>query len=104
MIRFQRLKENSEMTEALSVESEHEVFKMFASLKKKKKEKKSELPERQEASFIQNGSQSPLDLLIVNQLGSFQARVVGGETETRVQNFIHPGWLEALIPAGTRAE
>ncbi len=43
-----------------------------------------ELPERQEAGFKQDGSQSPLDLLVINQLGCFQTRVVGGETEAGV--------------------
>lgn len=57
-----------------------------------------ELPERQEAGFEQDGSQSPLDLLVINQFNGFQARVVAGETETRVQHLVHPGRLEALIP------
>lgn len=62
-----------------------------------------ESPERQEAGFIQDGSQSPLDLLVINQLGCFQTRVVGGEAETGVQHLVHPGWLEALIPELARA-
>lgn len=55
------------------------------------------LPERQEAGFKQDGSQSPLDLLVINQLGCFQTRVVGGESEAGVQHLVHPGRLEALI-------
>ena len=62
-----------------------------------------ELPERQEACFKQDGSQSPLDLLVVNQLGCFQTRVVGGETEAGVQHLVHPGRLEALIPGIDRS-
>lgn len=61
-------------------------------------------PERQEAGFKQDGSQSPLDLLVVNQLGRFQTRVVGGETEAGVQHLVHPGRLEALIPGSTVKE
>lgn len=48
-------------------------------------------PERQEAGLEQDGSQRPLDLLVVNQLGGFQTGVVGGETEARVQHLVHPG-------------
>lgn len=50
-----------------------------------------ELPERQEAGFKQDGSQSPLDLLVINQLGCFQTPVVDGETEAGVQHLVHPG-------------
>lgn len=56
-----------------------------------------QVPERQEAGFEQDGSQSPLDLFVINQLGCFQTSVIGGETETRVQHLEHPGRLEALI-------
>ncbi len=62
-----------------------------------------ELPERQEAGFVQDGSQSPLDLLVINQLGCFQTAVVGGETKARVQHLVHPSRLKALMPGTTRA-
>lgn len=55
-------------------------------------------PERQEAGLVQDGSQRPLHLLVVNQLSGSQVRVVDGETESRVQHLVHPGRLEALIP------
>lgn len=57
-----------------------------------------DLPERQEASFKEDGSQSPLHLFVVNQLSRFQTLIVGGETETGVQHLEHPGRLEALQP------
>ena len=56
------------------------------------------LPERKEAGFEEDGPQGPLDLLVVDQLGGSQTRVVGGEAEARVQHLVHPGRLEALIP------
>lgn len=48
-------------------------------------------PERQEAGLEQDGSQRPLDFLVINQLGCFQTGVVGGETEAGVQHLVHPG-------------
>lgn len=58
-------------------------------------------PERQEAGLEQDGSQSPLHLLVIDQLGRLQTRVVAGETEAGVQHLVHPRRLEALVPALT---
>ena len=63
-----------------------------------------ELPERQEACFIKNGAQRPLDLLVVNQLSRLQTGVVSRESETGVQHLVHPGRFEALMPGLERTE
>ena len=55
-------------------------------------------PEWKEAGLEENGSQGPLDLLVVDQLGGLQAGVVLGEAEARMQHLVHPGRLEALVP------
>lgn len=62
----------------------------------------TELPQRQEAGFEQDGPQGPLDLLVINQLCRFQTPIVGGETETGVQYFKHPGGFKTLMPGSEK--
>lgn len=62
------------------------------------------LPEWQKACLVEDGSQRPLHLTVIHQLGCEQAGVVQGEVEALVKDLVHPGRLEALIPAGSTQE
>jgi len=58
------------------------------------------VPEWQKPRLVEDGSERPLHLPVVHQLGRVQARVVQGEAEPLVKDLVHPGRFEALVPAG----
>lgn len=49
------------------------------------------VPEWQKPRLVEDGSQRPLHLPVIHQLGCAQAGVVQGEAEALVKDLVHPG-------------
>lgn len=49
------------------------------------------VPEWQKPCLVEDGTQCPLHLSVIHQLGRAQAGVVQGEAEAVVKDLVHPG-------------